>query len=232
MLYEWKISSRRRNLGDALGKLFVQPAWRTDKEHVYFPIGSVIVDGVMRLVLDAGYTPVFVACGWRGEKLSPELVHRSMFFGVRGPDTQEELARHDVDVEVILDPGYEVPMFIEPGARNNETLLIPHILDIMGDGESYKELGVDHVVQPVVENDDETVDLVKRISGADFVLGGAMHACILAHAYGVPFSPFAQGYVDCPPKWQDWMKSVGITSTERFPSNLDEGKRWYAEHVA
>jgi hypothetical protein len=232
MLYEWRPASKKRNLGDALGKLFAEPGWETDKEHVYFPIGSVITNEVMKAVLDGGYTPVFVGCGWRGEPLDSELVHRSVFFGVRGPDTQQELARHDVEVEVTLDPGYELPKIITAGERNGKTLLIPHVVDVMADSKLYTYLGADEIILPLIESDSEMIDLVKKISGADFVLGGAMHACIIAHAYGVPFAPFAQGFIDCPPKWQDWLKSVGIDSLNYFAQNAHEGKRWYKKHVA
>ena len=229
MLYEWKPSSRDRNFGDALGKMFVQEGWREDVHNVYFPIGSVICNETIELVLDYGYTPVFVGCGWRGAELQAGLVHQSTFIGVRGPDTQQELARHGVQVEIVLDPAYELPRMISPAARNNMTLLVPHVSDPMRGSELYRTFGAT-VVQPTVVTHSDIENLVNLISGAEFVLAGAMHAAIVAHAYGVPFAPFAYGYIDCPPKWNDWGRSVGIKKIE-FVQNIADGLEWYEANV-
>lgn len=229
MLYEWKPRLNERNLGDALGKYFVEDGWREDKHNVYFPIGSLIVDEVIQLVLDHGYTPVFVGCGWRGKPLSAELVHRSVFMGVRGPNTRDELERHDIEVEVVGDPAYRIPEFITAGRLSGKTLLIPHFSDVMKRSYEYTQLGA-QVLQPVVTNQESIEAMVKEISGADFVLGGAMHACIIAHAYGVPFAPFATSYVDCPPKWYDWGASIGIRNMV-FHDDVETGMKWYEENV-
>lgn len=232
MLYEWKPRQSLRNFGDALGKYFVQPGWREDKEHVYFPIGSVICDEVMELVLEYGHTPVFVGCGWRGSALSAELVHRSVFHGVRGPNTRDELHRYDIEVEVVGDPAYGITEFITAGEKTGKTLLIPHYYDVMGMSYQYTQLGAE-VIQPTVLADNEASieRMVKEISGAEFVLAGAMHAAIVAHAYGVPFAPFAFSYVDCPPKWYDWADSVNIKDVS-FASDIQMGRLWYEQNVA
>lgn len=229
MLYEWKPSAVKRNFGDAIGKYLVKDGWREDPLHVYFPIGSVIHDEVIALVVDKGYTPVFVGCGWRGSPLSSELVHQSIFEGVRGPRTRNELERHGIEVEVVGDPAYQLPEIVTAGDKTSRTLLVPHYYDVMRKSDMYHRLGAT-VVQPTVTDEESVEAIIKEISGADFVLAGAMHAAILAHAYGVPFAPFAYSYVDCPPKWYDWAESVQIDSVT-FCHGIDDGMRWYEENV-
>jgi polysaccharide pyruvyl transferase WcaK-like protein len=102
----------------------------------------------------------------------------------------------------------------------------------MRNSYQYTQMGAE-VLQPTVAmGDSGSIEaMVREISGADFILAGAMHAAIVAHAYGVPFALFAYSYVDCPPKWYDWADSVGIKDVS-YVSDIEAGKKWYEQNVA
>ncbi len=236
MIYEWKLDGVARNYGDALAELITPPTvyenWRQDPDYMYFPMGSVICNTNMDESLRLGLKPVFVACGWRGEELDPELVRLSEFRAVRGPHTQAELARHGVEVNVIRDPGYVVPDILSKAAPNGLAMVFRHVLDPSDYNEftAHDLYGADEIYSAIVETLDDTIRITHKIAGARFVLAGAMHAAIVAHAYGVPFALLDGPYIDCMPKWYDWFDSVGLGEPV-FVSNIVEGRQWYNENV-
>jgi hypothetical protein len=234
VIYEWKYEGVVRNFGDALHEFLVPDnkrlQWLLSDKYCYFVIGSVICNEIIRETLDLGYKPVFINCGWRGEQLNPLLAQRCEFVGARGPDTQAELARLGIEVEVTGDPAYRIPEFIEKAPSHGKSIMIPHMKDDFRHSYKAQWFGVDEVVQPFVTDSQSIIDLVETISGADFVFAGAMHAGIIAHAYGVPFSPMSTSFVDCLPKWIDWAKSVDIKNV-RFFQNKKEGLEWYEQWV-
>ena len=230
MIYEWKLNGATRNLGDSLGELLATPEQVKDEINVYALVGSVICDFVMDECLRQGQRPVFIDCGWRGEPLSQEMVDQCKFIGSRGPDTQEALRGYGVDVEVTKDAGYKIPSVVIKAEYSGEVISIPHIEDTATLQMNPLDLGVSRALAPIVTDKKSIIDLVKIISSADFVLAGAMHAAILAHAYGVRFAPLSTGYVNCLPKWEDWAKSVGIENLE-FVNNCNDGLNWYSKEV-
>jgi hypothetical protein len=194
---------------------------------MYFLIGSVICNEIIDETLEAGYTPIFINCGWRGGELDDDLLAQCEFRGARGPHTQEELARHGIDVEVTQDPAYELPILYAKGSPNGLAMVVRNINDSSGyDQNSIHELKADVLFSPVVENRDDILEFIQKISGARFVLSGSMHACMVAHAYGIPFAPLFSDYVDCPPKWFDWYAAKGLGNPV-FVSNIVEGRQWY-----
>ncbi len=225
-----------RNYGDALAELVTPPSvynnWFEDTKHMFFPLGSVICNELISETLKMGLKPVFVSCGWRGESLDPELVRQSEFISVRGPHSQAELAKHGVDVEVSKDPGYLLPNILAKAAPNGLTMVVRHIKDPSDYGEftAHDEYGADYMLSPTVETINDTIETVHHISGARFVLAGAMHAAITAHAYGIPFALLDGPYIDCLPKWYDWFASVNLGEPE-FVSNIAEGRKWYNDNV-
>ena len=231
VIYEWKPNNNIRNFGDALHEVLVPKKqhyeWTFDEEKMHFIVGSVISNTVMAETINQGYKPVFHGCGWRGEELNPALVEQCEFHGVRGPYTQEELARHGVDTEISLDPAYQLPHIVSPGEPNGLAIAVKHVLDpTEHTPNTIHDLKADALFKPTVENREDIVDFIKKISGARFVLAGAMHAAIVADAYGVPFALMKSEYIDCPPKWTDWLASVGYGSPV-FVKNTMEGREWY-----
>lgn len=232
MIFEWKLDEDTRNFGDALYEIILEPdireKWQADEKFMFFPLGSVICNIVMEETLDLGYEPVFIGCGWRGEPLNSNLVSHCLFVGARGPHTKQELVRHDVRVDVTLDPAYEVAQLIKKAEPNALALALRHIKDPGEyDYNSMHEMKADAIFSPVVETRDDIVQLIEIISGARFVLTGSLHGAILAHAYGVPFAPLESEYIDCPPKWADWFASIGLGEPV-FVDNIVEGRKWYS----
>ena len=231
MIYEWKLDGDIRNFGDALPEvLFPQmilAEWENDPETMYFPIGSVICNEVMDETLRQGFTPVFMNCGWRGEELDDDLVAQCEFLGARGPHTQEELARHGIDVEVTGDPAYSLPQLYAKGAPNALAMVVRHIKDNHDyNKDSIFELKADALFSPVVDTHQDILDMIQKISGARFVLAGSMHAAMVAHAYGVPFAPLMSDYIDCPSKWFDWFAQADLGNPV-FVNDVVEGREWY-----
>lgn len=234
MIYEWTTDGVR-NYGDALAELITPPsiykAWSEDQEHMYFPMGSVICNDRMDDALNRGLKPVFIGCGWRGEELYGELVAQSEFRTVRGPHTQAELAKHGVHVEVMKDPAYVLPNLLAPAAPNGLAIVFRHIKDPQDyTPDTIHEYKADAVFSAAVQDVEDVIAVAHKISGARFVLAGAMHAAITAHAYGVPFALLDGPYIDCLPKWYDWFDSVNLGEPV-FVSNIVEGRQWYNENV-
>jgi hypothetical protein len=213
MIYEWKLDGVTRNFGDTLYEITYPNdkllSYAQDSFNRYHLVGSVICNTVIQESLDLGLLPVFIDCGWRGESLDPGLVKQSMFIGCRGPNTQFELARHGVSVTVTGDTAYKVPYKVTKAQPTERTIMIPHIQDPLIYDYDIDFYGVDELVSPAVTNLQSTVDLIQKISGAKFVFTGSLHAAMISHAYGVPFS-LMKTYVNCMPKWIDWAMSVGI----------------------
>lgn len=236
MIYEWKLDGVTRNFGDALYEVLLSPQvhyeWSQDDSAIYYPIGSVIVNEILEEALNLGKTPIFHGCGWRGEELAPELVKTAEFHGVRGPNTQAELRRHGIDTEVVLDPAYKLPLMHRVPARSNGlAIAIRHIEDNSDyTPDSIHELGADALFSPVVQDETDILEFIDKVSGARFVLAGSMHAAIVAHAYNVPFALLGGGYINCPPKWEDWLNSVGVTDVQ-FVDNVKDGRKWYNSAV-
>lgn len=242
LIYEWtpegslfdSTPNGVRNFGDALiDVIFEENHLKTlyqDTENAYCLIGSVICNEVIEEILRSGYKPIFLNCGSRGEDIDPDLAKVCDFYRVRGPLTKMLLEKAGVEVDSEFDPGYYTKIKVEPGKPNAKVLLVPHILDPDRNEYVASDFGTDWVRQPSVYVKEHTETLIKEISGSRFVLTGSLHAAIVAHAFGVPFAPFSNGYVDCPFKWMDWATSVGINDIQFF-TNVNSGREWHRNNV-
>lgn len=230
MLHEWKLKGKHRNLGDTLSPLLATQEQIKHPTNLYFVIGSVIHNRVIEETIYQGLKPVFINCGWRGDPLDPQLLSLCEFEGARGPNTQRELARHGIHVEVTGDPAYKLPYLIPKAQPNNLRIAVPHIQDPFRNRYLRKMLEVDSIVQAHIRDDEHLLNTIKLISGASFVFAGAMHAAIIAHAYGVPFGLMDNGYVNIPPKWEDWLNSVGVQDISFYATSSD-GKEWWNKNV-
>jgi hypothetical protein len=231
VIYEWKLDGETRNFGDALYELTrdskIIEEWENDTETMYFPIGSVICNTVISETLDLGFKPVFIDCGWRGEELDPDLAAQCEFYGARGPHTQAALERVGVYVEITLDPAYSLPLSVPRGEPNGLAICVRHIMDTSDyTPNTIFEYKADAMFTPVVEDRDDLIAFAEKISGARFVLAGAMHAAIVAHAYGVPFALLGGEYINCPSKWADWLASVDLGDPV-WVDTVVEGREWY-----
>lgn len=230
VIYEWKHQNKIGNFGDALTN-FLLPIeelkeLESDSKQEYFLIGTVICDELILKALKQKLTPVFVSCGWDGKPLDDELLKKSIFYGCRGPLTQKRLQSAGIDVPVTLDSAYSIdynrfPRF-DSGIGN---LLVPHILDGRDYRNRFRPSKIDACLSPGVFGNSGVQHILSAIKSSDFILGGAMHSCIVAHAMGIHFAPFAGKYIDIPFKWQDWLLSIGV-SGKFFTRSVQKGKKW------
>jgi hypothetical protein len=231
MLYEWKPPGPGNgNLGDALTSILADSVpfgskrqMISDQKNMFFLIGSVICDELMLDCLEQGLRPVFLNCGWRGSALSKELVSQSLFFGSRGPITQAALREVGVEVDITGDSAYALkgrPISHSLFSKPKGVLVFPHVSSIDG------------LTSPArILDEYDLKEKITQIAEAEFVLGGAMHAAILAHHFGVPFAPYVarDNFVDTPIKWIDWLTQIGLAEQDIYFSNsIEEGKSWYA----
>lgn len=198
-IYEWMPSDSYHNFGDFLmwiigENIFTADEWerlKSDKDHSYILIGSALCDYVLNKIIDAGYTPVMIGCGYRGEKISPHLLNKSIIIGCRGDKTRNSLLTSGVKTDKIGDTALILPLLIDGSTLNSrQSLLIPHICD--GNRHLYneKDIGCDKIIQPEITSKEEAITMIKAISSAEFVLAGALHAAIIAFAYKTPFAFF------------------------------------------
>lgn len=230
MIHEWRLDDGTRNFGDALTELLANimsfataQEMYESKDKKYFLIGSVIDNEIILNTILQGYKPVFVNCGWRGNPLSKILVEQSEFIGCRGPLTQKELERNGVSVAITKDSAYLIKDLIRGSTKQTAKILtFPHLLSSEGSGSL-----------TAVSDKEDLIKKIRQISAAKFVLGGAMHSCIIAHAYNTPFAPYVADdfYVDAVTKWKDWLESIGIPKDNlRFARTYQEGLAWYEEN--
>lgn len=245
MIYEWK-EQRFRNFGDAFSELICDylpedevKEMKSRKDEAHFLIGSHIHDQTIAFFARRGYLLYFYGCGWRGEEINTNLLEFCFFKGVRGPDTKSALERAKVreqsfPIEVTGDPGYKLLDDLDiPKNNHGDTLFVPHVHDQEWWNYDLDEIDIERFEDAKVQNRDNVIDKIEIISGSRFVLSGSMHACIVADYYGVPFAPFGISWVDCPPKWKDWMESRNYSSSDlKFCRTFEEGREWYDRVIA
>jgi len=243
VIYEWRPHKNYRNYGDALGEIVVEALevdetiLRSSKETAYFPIGSVIDDNHMRPWILRGMTPVYIGCGWYGKEINPKLASRCVFIGARGPDTIAALERAGIEgVNMSGDTAYIAFDYLAVDApiERTDKLLIPHVLDGRVDIRTdVSDLGLDRVVLPRVISRGDIIKLTRTIAHAEFVLAGAMHVAIAAHAHRTPFAPFSEKFWEgnvSRVKWEDWLESIGVSREKlKFCSDYEEGIAWYKD---
>jgi hypothetical protein len=239
---EWMPEEAKHNFGDYLMQLIGERVYKSEewkkiqenKKYRFVLLGSFICNHTINQIIESGKVPVLVGCGYRGELLSARNIGRTIFLGCRGKDTKQALHSQGVEVEDIGDPAVILPaLFPYRGPPSRDRIFMPHINDPDRYLVSASEVGCNRVIQPEIIDKRDLIRVVNRISRSRFVFAGAMHAAVVAHAYGVPFAFYAAkgGYIDCPPKWNDWLSSISSRKIEaKFFSSASEGVLWYEQN--
>lgn len=229
-----------QNFGDYLPVLFAQylldrPRVEAD---VFRLVGSVIstpwVFNDLRCNIGAELGAIaYWGCGMRDPTpLSETAKSFVSFYGVRGPLTRDALGLSETTV--LGDPGLLVPIIHSPRVHsltNGRTLCIPHFEDPKTSENLFSASGADILVSPIVDANEQSLrELLDKITSADFVLTGSLHAGIIAFAYGRPFAFWESGHIDIPFKFQDFLSSIGASCS--FARNLAEGREIYQEEIA
>lgn len=239
MIHEWLPDNGNgfRNFGDAMGEIVIDamPNFVEHQNNLYFPIGSVIWDDYILKAKSRGLKPVFIGCGWLGKELDPKLIRQAEFLGVRGPQTQSALERAGVfGVRVTGDSAYRALKYlgVEPN-NNGKSIFVPHVSEVDEALRKKMSLGADSIVTPKVRGKYDTIETIKKISRANFVLAGSMHAAITAHYFGIPFAPASAytasgNFETLAPKWLDWFASIGVPAySVRASRSVQDGRIWW-----
>jgi hypothetical protein len=229
----WKEGEATQNLGDFLTELFISRVQAPGPAR--YPrmrlIGSVLSAKDIRDDLHAvRKTPNallgYWCCGQRDEYIiPPELRARCRFHGVRGPLTRSRLqlpAGTPIGDPALLLPLLHRPQLLPELA--GRTLCVPHFYDQSSDLELLERSGADLILRPSLPASLQVLlKAIDVICSADFILAGALHAAIIACAYGKPFAFHADGHIDLPFKWLDFSASVDIPTV--FARNAGEGEK-------
>jgi hypothetical protein len=229
-----------QNFGDYLPELLAKefmlhPRVEAD---IYRLVGSVI--DTTWILRDLRHTigsrsghVAFWCCGMRTNvALDPKVRAMCSFFGARGPLTRDLL---NLPKDTPLgDPGLLAPLFHRPSnvpQYEGRVICVPHIQDLKSDAELLKMSGADLILRPeIAPTEGELRLILNKLASASFLLTGALHAAIIACAYGRPFAYWDNGHLDIPFKWQDFASSVNIPCT--FVKNVSEGIKTYRNSIA
>ena len=230
----WMQGEGIQNFGDFLSEyllrnlFFSQPSQGRELRIIGSCIDDWFVESPSSGALDAT-GPIFWGCGLRDEDgLSPERRGSVEILAVRGPLTRSALRLGNT--VPVGDPALLLPALHHAASlwrrSAGSTLIVPHFHEKRGDAELLALTGCSAVLRPNIPNDLTAIgEFIDHVFAADFVLCGAMHAAIVAAAYGRPFAFWESGDVDLPFKWQDFAASVGIPCA--FQSDLAAARAHY-----
>lgn len=235
-VFYWRQDQPLGNFGDALTVLLLdrlfEPDGPFDDVDLHL-IGSVITKHRISNVIEAGLArndrdskAVFWGCGKKDAlPLSRAAQRRCIFLAVRGPMTRDALGL--APSTPMGDSALLLPRIYQPGVDTStagKVLWVPHT---HSEDPTAAELeGCDDFIvrRPEIPNSTEAcMRFIDGIASARFVMANAMHAAIVALAYGVPFAFWSGSRIDNPFKWADFATGVGFTMD--FSPSYPEGKR-------
>jgi Polysaccharide pyruvyl transferase len=240
----WLKNHSVQNFGDMLSEILYTALKRTDffrwtlggmsnKYDVVHLIGSCISNYHIAKDLEyvrgmGGKRIAFWGCGLRSdEKLDPDLLPHCAFLGVRGPLTREVLGLKESTP--IGDPGLLMPLLYTPRPNKafaGKTICVPHFLEKKSDEALLAMSRCQTILRPNLPATTESIlSFIDALAGAQFVLAGALHAAIVAYAYGRPFAYFDSGYIDVPFKWTDFAASIDMPC--HFATSIEDGAHFF-----
>lgn len=198
-------------------------------------VGSVISPDRISRSMRTGVTrndnlgrAIFWGCGKKtNEALPPELQRRGLFLGVRGTLSRSVLdrPRHTPlgDTALVL-PRFYAP---KPDAEaSGKVLWVPHVHHDTVSAADLEGCPDAVVRSPAIPNSAEACEaFIDAIASARFVMANAMHAAIVALAYGVPFGFWGGRSINHPFKWADFASGVGFEMA--FAQSFAEAERIY-----
>lgn len=231
----WLKGETTQNFGDFLSEYLVSRlffGYRADVSGVHI-IGSVMDDMFVPPRAQSGHPVVFWGCGIReAGGLSREKWPAVEIQAVRGPLSAAELELGDFAPQG--DPAFLLPALYRPQRLDwlaGKSICVPHFHDTRDDRTLLAVSGCDFVVRPNIANNEKALtDVIDAIFSADFVLGSAMHACLVAAAYRRPFAYWRADTIDLPFKWNDISQSLNIPC--EFVADIHEARRHYDAVIA
>ncbi len=222
-LYRWRPSTGE-NLGDWLSVPILRALGYTPEppqpgEPCLFAVGTILhpvhyeaARAERVVVWGSGATPLFPP--------GVELDVRA----VRGPISRALLGLPD-----------DVP-------TGDPALLLPQLVNLPAPPATGEVLYVNHITPPAGElpgavavsahvTAEAALPLVARIAAAQFVASESLHGCLLAAAYGVPWSFCSSRWSARPINWtgkhNDWLCYLGVPPIRSVPGSLAEARAWW-----
>lgn len=233
MIIEWRLSDGSINFGDGISQVLINCFTPKDKANIihsqsaqYFLVGSYISDSYISR-LAKSQTAYFWGCGFRGKTLRSPSIDKCNFHGVRGLETKKYLSKLGIEVPVIGDTALALPVLVKKEKYTKKRIFMPHAEDPNRLNYKPSDIGVDEILQPNVSNTADVINIIKALSAADFVLAGAMHAGIVAHAYGVPFCFFKSIDSGARIKYKDFLSAITPSLEPKFAKDINEARQWY-----
>jgi hypothetical protein len=221
-IFFWRQNKEIGNFGDSLTLLYEK--YMVDHYHDDHPtslhlVGSVITENHIGKIMhhakrhDRPPRAVFWGCGKKnGDPLSPQQQAICTFHGVRGLLSRDALQLPRTTP--LGDTALLLPRFYQPApdmVTSGKTVWVPHFNNPDPSPEEMDRSPDPILVRPAMPNDAASVErLVGAIASARFVMANAMHAAIVALAYGVPFAFWDGAKIDHPFKWADFASGVGF----------------------
>lgn len=233
MIRKWRLTPTVGNFGDELSdvllNVFVASSQKKliESDEGYHLIGSTISDHWLDHQSNMGQPTHFWGCGYRNEELSSKYLASAQFHGVRGHLTHNFLKQYGHQTKVVGDTAMLLPLLVKKAPATNKRIFMPHILDPDRYHYHAEDLKVDQIIQPDVQDPQDIYNIINALSGASFVLAGAMHAGIVAHAYNRPFGFFRREFVDCQHKYADFLSSIGVNQKTKFATDFSSAQRWH-----
>lgn len=237
-VFHWRENEPLGNFGDALTLLYQERMFdgtclfRSGAIHL---VGSVISTDRVTRSCRHGYQSndglgraIFWGCGKKNvDPLPPELARRSIFLGVRGTMTRDALglsATTPLGDTALLLPQFYTP---KPDARTSgKVLWVPHVHHPDPTSKDIPDNFDPVIMRPDIPNTPADCEaFIDAIASADFVMANAMHAAVVALAYGTPFAFWGGSYINHPFKWADFASGVGFEMP--FASSSTEGRALY-----
>jgi len=231
----WRKGDSTQNFGDYISEYLSSHlfyGYRTGVSGVHL-IGSVVDDMFVPPDTPRDCPVVFWGCGVREpDGLSRDRWDSARIATVRGPLSASELELGALTPQG--DPAFLLPALYTPRKLEwlaGKSICVPHFDDARDDRTILASSGCDFVVRPNIENHQKALtDVIDAIFSADFVLAGAMHACIVAAAYRTPFSFWSAEAIDLPFKWRDLAMSLDIPC--EFSKHIDDARPHYENAIA
>ncbi|WPB84742.1 polysaccharide pyruvyl transferase family protein [Sediminicoccus rosea] len=211
------------NFGDALALVYRDLMFTNEcrfSHGTLYLVGSVIEPGRIKAAQRNGFKPedgrgqaIFWGCGLQNAKpLSAELLTSCFFLGVRGAHSRDVLGLPKYTP--LGDTALLLPRFYQPKhdpAVAGKVLWVHHLRHTAPTAEDLESCPDSVVMSPATENTTEAcLRFIDAIASAKFVMANAMHAAIVALAYGVPFAFWSGTGVNYPFKWGDFTSGVGF----------------------
>lgn len=239
-VFFWLKDKETGNFGDALTLLYLARLFEPDclftagSLHL---VGSVITENRLKVARRKGQPgsdwsgrPIFWGCGKKdAQPFAPELQRPAIFLGVRGPLSRDvlELSRSHTPLG---DTALLLPCCYQPRhdpRTSGKVLWVPHFHYADPTPDQLDAAPDSCVMRPAIPNTAAACEsFIDAIASADFVMANAMHAAVVALAYGVPFAFWRGSEINCPFKWADFAAGVGFDLP--FCDSPAEGRVLYA----